>query len=250
MIRKIIDKSNKISVNDSPYYASANTLLTFITEKKKFISTKEIQYIEQLIQRAIEFNPLTMHKINENECTKHYEPPIKTFNCEAQNGLLHYLYQKHYDTVDKPYRITSSKLSKDSADLEYFIDAPINWMVKTQKTKKQSFIAIHLEGIKIKLNRFTLKEYTFNLKKYDVIFEASYDGKEWLNIKTFGAHESNNNDKLLSWTVNNHQNSYFPDFRIYCTPKELGFCHLECCGLELYGDVVSMNQDMFDVFRE
>eukprot|EP01084_Bolivina_argentea_P192237 330054_1 len=66
----------------------------------------------------------------------------------------------------------------------------------------------------------------------------------------------NNSDdkKLYSWEIKNddeNNSQYFMHFRLYCIPKEYTLqCNLECCGLELYGDVAVMNQDILDIFRE
>eukprot|EP01084_Bolivina_argentea_P188883 325002_1 len=246
IIKKIIDKNN---IKHTPDNKSSKILLKIINDKKKFTS-KQINYIKGLIQRAIQFNPSVVNTPNINKANVNNESFTQTFKYSYDfddNGLLYYLHQKYYGEVDKPYRIKSSKLSEGSAELEYLIDAPIKWMIKTEKTKKQSFIGIHLHATKIKLSRFALNEYAFDVEKCDVSFQASYDGKNWITVKIF----DDDKNKIYSWTVN--PNLYFSYFRFFCTPKDkfagvLEF-NLQCCGLELYGDVVTMDQDIFDVFR-
>eukprot|EP01084_Bolivina_argentea_P277082 472907_1 len=239
------DKYKEININSSPYF-SAHVLLKIITDNKKFISKEEIQYIKRLILLSCCFRPEIMHKSIKNKDAEHSELPMESFEY-GKNGLLSYLNSKYFDKADPPYRRTSSKLSKDSANLRYFTDTSSDWMVKTQITKESSFIAIHLNGIKMKLNQFALSAYSFNTKECDICFQASYDGNTWLNIKHF----TENNQKLHCWLVNKDQrNSYFSDFRFFCKPQnKTGLCNLECCGLDMYGTAVMMNQDIFDVFR-
>eukprot|EP01084_Bolivina_argentea_P028484 52929_1 len=144
------EKYKEISINDSPYNSS-DKLLKIISEKKKFlskISKKEMIYIKELIQRATQFNPSSANKTIHNHsftqnCKYSYD-----FN---ENGLLHFLH--HQYGLDNQFTITCSELSQESAGLEYLIDPPIKWMIKTKPSANKSFIAIHFNEIKLKLKK-------------------------------------------------------------------------------------------------
>ena len=97
-----------------------------------------------------------------------------------ENGLLHYLQSNGFH---EECDVTSSELDARSADLSYFVDGSVSWMVKTKQMKKISFIAIHFKNIKIKLTHFSLKNYNFNLNENNMTFQGSNDGKNWVNIK-------------------------------------------------------------------
>eukprot|EP01084_Bolivina_argentea_P007997 14961_1 len=239
MIMDIInDKQYKnISINHTPH-KSWKTLLKIISKKKRFIYKKELQYIQQLIQRAINFM-----KNNANNDDKINDTLIKNFEYSYdfdENGLLYYL-NENYEFC--PYTLTSSSLDEKSAELEHFADAPIKWNVQTEKSNNKSFIAIHFNEIKLKVKKISFKDYNFNTNECDISFQASYDGTKWITVKQFEVNNDNIN-KCYSWGISSDDKQYFSHFRLFCKPKVGNvLCNLECCGLELYGDVKSMNRD-------
>eukprot|EP01084_Bolivina_argentea_P307349 531209_1 len=247
LVLDVVNKHN-ITINDSPQKAS-KTLLKIIRDKKRFVTEREIQDIQNLIQRAITFNPSTISNTNPQNNKIKYKSPIKRFKFSKNKaGLLAYLWR-----FREQYVITSSDLTWDSEELDQLIPQRSNYMIQTKKSATSSFIAIQLKEVKIQLKGFSLQNYKINVKDCNVLFQAGHDGETWFTVRQFDSHDIQNS--LHSWKVSdNTLNGYFSHFRLVSNPKNSrsnsNAHNLKCCGLELYGSVVMMNQDILDVFRE
>ena len=67
----------------------------------------------------------------------------------------------------------------------------------------------------IKVTRFSLEHYKFNLNQSDVWFQGSYNGQKWINLKQII--DENYDDK--SWNTDDIHNDYFDNFHLFMTSK-------------------------------
>eukprot|EP01084_Bolivina_argentea_P226127 382008_1 len=263
VITEIINKETKnnkfniVHLNDLSKQ-TVQRVFDIIRTKKKFITKKEVNYMEKLVERARKFDPCNF-KIT-NKPSRVEIIGCRTFKCgtksnDSKYGLLYFLGT---DGLSKAYenpmnsdkvQIYSSKLYKTSASKRTFINVLNYGMVKTQKMK-EAFIAVKLNNVRIKLSHFTLQQHVFDLNLTDIELQGSNDGNSWIMLKKFNIDDMKTN-KITNCKIqhNDKNNNYFSFFRFFMHAKMNTKQYLTCGGMELYGDAIAFDQDTFDVYR-
>eukprot|EP01084_Bolivina_argentea_P242106 406259_1 len=254
-MNKIINnKENNVKQNDFCHDA-IHKVLNMLTNKKSKMSREEYIFIQELIEKAKNFQPFTKdfkRDIGPILCRRfsyRYDFDKRgLFYCLGTNGDL------NCDSYTNPAKIgaielTSSKLKHGESKL-YALTGRVNTILSTKsKSKKGGFFCINLKNTKIRLTEYSLRYYNLaNRRPRNWQLMGSNDGKIWDILKV---HEDDRSLKVrgdtFTWPIKTCMKFYS-----YFKLKSIGFngemlaldYRLSISGMELYGDVIGGNMIM------